>query len=402
MQSSGVDLLLKALDVSLDRHKLLVAILEIVTITTVGLFFLFVAGKLAGNGDSQLPSLILLFMGAALTWVVASWFNGALSHLSYEELAGRPRPSIGEAFGFATHHLASLLLVPILLLAILLGASIVEALVLLVGRIPSIGGFLAVLLFLPIVLVNAALIFALFFGTWLTPAIVAGDQTGPMQTMRQLESLVRQTPGRLIAFFTLTLVLMFMLGGVLYGILSAAGTQTQLLIAMAGGVNGTDLGLSSRLLGLLMSLAGYGGLSALGLGSPDVGLIGLLYLLAWVLLFACAAAVPFAIFPLSSACAVHINLAGAAALPQPAIPAGYPAGLPPIAPVAPYNPSAPAYLPPGSGTPPAVSPSFGSTLPAAPPASALPPTQAMTRCRSCGAELRPNARFCGKCGTTTT
>ena len=355
MQTTGIDLLLKAIDVSLDRRKLALAVLGLVTASVIGGIFF----GLAMTVDNVVAVALLALLGLIAVWVIATLFTGAISKMSYESLVGRPPLDVGDALRYAANHLTSLLFAPLLLAAVILAVYIAEVIVLLLGRIPTLGPILTSLLFLPLVLVNMFLLAFVFFGAWLVPAIIAGEGTGVMETLSRLRTIVRQAPGRIATYWVMTVLLMAILGLILLTVMSVAITQTQVLSTMAF-ADPTDL-----LLGpLLQFFDPFGG------GGRATDVATLLYVLALLLLSAVVVAIPYFIFPLACACATHISVTGGA-------PAAIPAAQP-----------APAVTPAAQPTP-------------APPPVQAPAQQApaVTRyCKQCGGPLRPRAGFCGQCG----
>ena len=110
MQPGGIDLLLQALYVSLERRKLVLAVLGLAAAGIIGGIF-FVSAASVGNGSAAMVAALL---GIVVIWVLSALFTGALSKLSYEDLVGRPPPGIGAALRYAAHHLACLLFAPLL------------------------------------------------------------------------------------------------------------------------------------------------------------------------------------------------------------------------------------------------------------------------------------------------
>ena len=350
MQTTGIDLLLKAIDVSLDRRKLALAVLGLVAAGVIGGIFF----GLAVSVDNAVAVALLALLGLIAVWVITTLFTGAISKMSYESLVGRPPLDVGDALRYAANHLTSLLFAPLLLAAVILAVYIAEVIVLLLGRIPTLGPILSSLLFLPLVLINMFLLAFVFFGAWLVPAIIAGEGTGVMETLSRLRTIVRQAPGRIATYWVMTLLLMLILGIVLLTVMSIAITQTQALSTMIAS-GGSPSALTDPL-----GLFGEFGL--------DAGIVGLLYLLASLLLSAVVVAIPYFVFPLACACATHISVTGGAPA---AIPAAQPAPVPP-----------PARMP-------------------APPPVQAPAQQApaaLRYCKQCGGPLRPGAGFCGQCG----
>ncbi|HIQ04661.1 MAG TPA: hypothetical protein EYH31_03095 [Anaerolineae bacterium] len=231
MQTTGIDLLLKAIDVSLERRKLALAVVGLVVMGVIGGIFFGLAGRV----DDIAVKAILAFLGLIAVWVIAALFIGAISKMSYESLAGRPSPGIGEALRYAVNHLTSLLFAPLLLWVVILAVYIAEAIVLLLGRIPTAGPILSSLLVLPIVLINMLLLVIVSVGAWLIPAIIAGEGTGAIDTLSRLKTIVRQAPGRIVTYWVTTAFLMVILGLVLFTLMSVAITQTEAISTLASG-----------------------------------------------------------------------------------------------------------------------------------------------------------------------
>jgi hypothetical protein len=359
MQTTGIDLLLRAIDVSLDRRKLTLAVLGLVVAGLIGGMFFGLAGRV----DDTAVKALLALLGLIAVWAVTTLFTGAISKMSYESLVGRPPLTMGEALRYAATHLTSLLFAPLLLAAMILAVYIAEAIVLLLGRIPTAGPILTSLLFLPVVLINMFLLAFVFLGAWLVPAIIAGEGTGVVETLSRLRTIVRQAPGPIATYWVMAVALMIILGLVLLTVMSIAITQTEALTALASG------GSPSALAGLFVTSPIDYLLGPLGQFGRAVDTAILLYVLALLLLGVVVVAIPYFIFPLACACAVHISVTrGApAAVPQPV--------------------PAPAVVPAAQPT-------------AAPPPARAPAPQApaVTRyCNQCGGPLRPGAKFCGQC-----
>ena len=363
MQTTGIDLLLKAIDVSLDRRKLALAVLGLMAAGVIGGIFF----GLAVSVDNVVAVALLALLGLIAVWVITTLFTGAISKMSYESLVGRPPLDMGDALRYAANHLTSLLFAPLLLAAVILAVYIAEVIVLLLGRIPTLGPILTSLLFLPLVLVNMFLLAFVFFGAWLVPAIIAGEGTGVVETLSRLRTIVRQAPGRIATYWVMTVVLVLILGLVLLTVMSIAITQTEALTALASG------GSPSALAGLFVTSPMDYLLGPLGQFGRAVDIAILLYVLALLLLSVVVVAIPYFIFPLACACATHISVAGGAPA---AVPVPQPVPAPP-----------PARMPAPAVTP------------APPPVQApvQPAPAAPSYCKHCGGPLRPGAKFCGQC-----
>jgi len=68
MQTTGIDLLLKAIDVSLDRRKLALAVLGLVVAGLIGGMFF----GLAASVDNVAATALLALLGLIAVWVVAA------------------------------------------------------------------------------------------------------------------------------------------------------------------------------------------------------------------------------------------------------------------------------------------------------------------------------------------
>ncbi len=361
MQTTGIDLLLRAIDVSLDRRKLALAVLGLLAAGLIGGMFF----GLAASVDNVVAVALLALLGLIAVWVITTLFTGAISKMSYESLAGRPPLDVGDALRYAAKHLTSLLFAPLLLAAVILAVYVAEAIVLLLGRIPTAGPILSSLLFLPLVLINMFLLAFVFFGAWLAPAIIAGEGTGVVETLSRLRTIVRQAPGRIATYWVMTVILVLILGLVLLTLMSIAITQTEALSTIASG--GTPAVLTGLFGGSPLDYL----LGPFGELGRTADIATLLYVLAMLLLSVVVVAIPYFIFPLACACATHISVTR-----------GAPAAAPVPQPV-PAPPAMPAAQP----------------TPVPPPARApVPQAPAATRyCNQCGGPLRPGARFCGQC-----
>ena len=407
--TSGVDLLLSALEISLNRRKLLLAALGLGVSSLVGGLF-FMIGSLLGTGD-----VFFLLVGVILSWMISTLVVGAIAKMSLAELSGNPALGVGEALQYALSHAGGFLLSPILLTLLFLGVGIAEGLVLLLGRLPTVGPYLNALLFLPLVLVTLGMLVLGFSGGWLIPAIVAGEGTNPIETLQRLRTIVWHAPGRIFTFLSLTLIVMIMLSVVVTFLVFYATTFVQTISALLFTTSpslGSPFGApftSNPLERLLFLLAGG---SSLGYLSPPVLLI---YAFSFLVLLITVIVIPYLIFPIAAACAVYLSLTQRSISPSPAVSTFAPPLLPanrplqdaltPSMSVSPNIPSRssvpamPAY-PPGDGAPAPQKGEPRSPVSNLPSGAAHPPdSEEATRfCRQCGNALRPHAVFCGQCG----
>jgi len=458
MNTSGIDLILRSIDLALDRRKLTLAFAGILLSAIGSGIFVWAVQQVS---DSLALSAIFSLFGLLVAWVVISLFAGAITQLSYGDLAGWSPRGLADALLSALQHLPSLLFAPLLLGLASVGVLLMELVLMLLGRIPYLGELLVAVLFLPAVLLNALMFVIVFAGTWLVYPVAMGENAGVLQTLRRVIDITRRNPARILTYLGMTVILSLLLVVVLLALAFGAYVLT-LMLTVAGMSleRALQMGLSNILgqLGPLVGLMGpMGGL----LGSPFSGglfggtastppltmdiagaLIGLETALLWL---GAIWAVPW-VFNLTASCAVFQSVAGQAPAPRPA-PAMQPAAWsppvpynapspvsPPYAaqPVQPVQPAQPIYPAPAQPArvptspmqppqaplpaqpasqvytpPPYARPQRGDEAPtfvtppkppvAAPPP--VPPVAAPRVCRVCGKPLAsPNSRFCQACG----
>jgi ribosomal protein L40E len=353
MQLTGLDLLLKAFDVSFDWRKLGFTILGLVVTFVAASPFLWIAAEVDNTAIGAIFMLIML----VVVWVLLTLVTGTVSKLSYEDMRGR-RMDVMDALRFTARHIASLLFSPLVLWIGIGVVILVEVILLFVGRIPVLGEIWASLIFLPLFVLNLFLVLLGFLGGWLGPFVVVGEETGVLDTLSRLVEIVRHAPGRLMAYLGMTLFLIAVavwpLIILVYGAFYLTGGLTMIGlgeekvtgILLAGLLKWLDAVPLGELLGEFLRLGwryGYG---------VEVGasftLASWIYSFSLVVILAAIYAF-FIVFPLSCGCAIYISVRAEA------------------------------------------------------PVEAVPREPVMKRyCIKCGAEVPPDAQFCTKCGAPQT
>jgi hypothetical protein len=392
MATTGIDLILRAIDLALDRRKVALAFAGIVAFGLIlGLFSLL--SNAIGSEDEAL-GIVVLILGLLVVWVLGALFSGAIAWLAWADLNGQPGLGAGAALQYAGGRLASFLLAPLGLGLIGFAVLLAETLILLMGRIPYAGELLAGLLYLPLVVINILVGLMIYMGSWLVyPAVVEADR-GVIETIRHVVRTMRSAAGQIVSYFILAILVM-VLAIVVLAFLAGAGLSVTNAVMMAGVSPEKMLGIqSTAIIGSLSDLLepfaelGRGfGLRSLPATYRIAGLLmslgngilagGILLVFPWT-------------FTMTVSCAVYYAVRGSvpapAGRPFPAPPQPLPAraappppGPQPASPMAPPQPPQPAQSP--------------YAPPPAAPAAGL-------RCYRCGSEVRLGARFCKQCGAT--
>ncbi len=233
MKEKGLAIILRAIDVSLDLRKLLVAVVGLALTLGVGAFLAFLGSR---TGDAGLFVFTLLaFIGM---WVGLSLVYGMVTRMSYLHLTRGDAGSWQEALGYALGHWASLMFTGLVLVLAVLGVFLVEVIALLLGRIPYLGELIASAAFLPLTLLNAFALLVVLVGSWLIYPIIAAEGTGVAGTIQRVVGLVRRSPGQVVAYIAIALIVV----GFASWIILALGYGGAALTAMA-----TLIGAGSRL-----------------------------------------------------------------------------------------------------------------------------------------------------------
>ena len=397
MQTVGLDAILKAIDVALDRRKLLLAFGGALAILVVAGIIMYV-GSLV---DNAIIAAVFGLLALIAAWALSALFSGALTHMSWQKLTAGRDVGASDALSFSLQHIVGFALSPLALALVALAVVIVEVVLMLLGRIPYLGELWVALIFLPLVLVNIVLFVGIAAGSWLVYPIVAESGAGPVHAVRRVIELVRRSPGRLISYFILALVVIALAVLIIWPLVSLGLSQTYML--MVGGVGVEKMG--DLLLGGLFGnfMPDLPGLLGGFFPSRDIPFtIDVARFLLGVEVMALLAAVVYAfpwVFVLTMSCAVYASLTGAPT----AQPQGPPAAAQPPQPV--YQPPQPAYQPPQPAyQPPAYDPPAAYQPPQAVPPTvqqpsgypAVQPTALV--CVSCGKQIKTGTRFCPFCG----
>jgi hypothetical protein len=416
MNMSGLDLVLKSIDLSFDWRKLALAILGIVATVLGGGLFIWIGNQLAR--DAGVLALLFNLVGLLIAMAINALFMGAITRLSYDDLTGQPaQRGLTTALLDAVPRLPTLFLSPLLLVLGVLAVIVVEAVLLLLGRIPILGEIIVALVFLPLILINAFLFIVLAASTWLIIPIAVAENAGVIPAIQRAIDLTRRAPGRIVVYLIITTFLAFFIVlGVGLLLFLAYSVTLSLTITGMSFERAIQMGLSGfmSLLGpmgglLRYNYGGFGGFRDIPITMTLANF--LITLETFVLWFGAVFALP-RVFTLTAAGAVYLNVVGQVPAPQPMPmpmpqqPAWTPPAAAPAA--AAWPPAAPPPTPSYSNQPvqPAAAytpqPAYTPTVQAGPaytppPVSNIPPAARL--CVSCGKPLaNPSSRFCQACG----
>ncbi len=306
----GLDILFRAVDVSLSKSKLALALGGSLTAVLVWLLTAFLASRLLG--DSLVFGALFVILGSVLAWLAFSLTLGALTRMSYTELTGRQPIALREAVRYAGRRWSQFALTPLALLAAVAVAGIAEVAVLLVGRVDYLGELLDSLLFLPAFVLNLFLIAAVAFGSSLVYPIVIDRGRGIAGSLAYLIKLMRAVPGRVVLYLGTASIVTGIATAVLWGLVFAALAFTiQALTAGLGIEKFGALMMSdfSGLMGIIPGLDlpyGFGRLFA-GNNPATYAIAGRLLQLGIVIVLAGTLAYPL-VLQTSLACAVYLNV----------------------------------------------------------------------------------------------
>jgi hypothetical protein len=347
MRTVGFELILEALDVSLDSCKIVFAIGGLFVVGGVTGLLSFIGQEV----DSDPVATALLVLAALAAWILSNLVYGTVAKMSYDDLGRRPNHGWLPALGYAARHLPALLFSPLALLIAIALVLVVEGLVLMVGHVPYLGELWVSLLFLPLVVLNLFLILLGYLGVWLVPAVVAGEGGGIWATLRCVQQAVRRAPGRILAYLSIAVVLGVLAALIVIPLVYAATAGT-IAFATAVMVGPDVIDLASTLSGLELDSISYvlGNVFQLGSGRDRVTLqiAGVILGLALLLIPMAILAVLLVVFPVSCACASYLSVRQDEPEPAPV------------------------------------------------PVTWVEPRQQW--CANCGAEVSPQARFCLRCG----
>lgn len=397
MNASSFDLILRAIDLSFDRRKLSLAILGAIATVIVGGVFIWIGNQLAR--DTGILAMLFYLVGLIGAVATMAVFSGAITRISYGDLIGQPMHRISEALSLSLGRLPTLLLSPLLIVLGVAVAVLIEALTLLIGRIPILGELIVSIAFVPLVLFNAFLLIVVAVSVWLIFPIAIAENAGVIQAIQRTIELVRRAPGRIMLYLIMSALLsILVVAGAGLLLVSAYSLTLTLTVSSMSFERAMQMGLSNFAFllgpfGNLNSLFYYSGFGRFAYEAPPItmNIAALLLILGTAILwFGLVFALPN-VFNLTASCAVYLSVGGQAFTPRPAA-APQPAWSPAPPPPAPQPmPPQPPYTPP---TPPV---QYTPTV-AQPSPHPMPPAARL--CVKCGKPLpSPTSRFCQACGT---
>ncbi len=312
MKDKGLTLILKAIDVSLDWRKLIVAVAGLAATLGAGAFLMFLGSRTGAAG-----LFLFTLLGFIVLWVGLSLVYGMLTRMSYLHLTRGDAGSWQEALGYAVAHWASLVFTGLVMGLALLGIFLVEVIVLLLGRIPYLGELIASLAFVPLTLLNAFALLVVVVGSWLIYPIIAAEGTGVAGTIQRVVALVRRSPGQVVAYVAIAMIAVLFASWIIFAI----GYGGVALTAVA-----TLMGAGSRLGRLFGGITPGMGMSPYGFGAMPyratslpftMQLAGLIYAVGLAVLAAIWMAFPV-LFLMSAATATYLSVSESGAEGAPA------------------------------------------------------------------------------------
>lgn len=353
MKDKGFALILKAIDVSMDLRKLLVAVVGFAATMAVLALLMFL-GMRTGAGGAIFFSMLAL----VAAWIGFSLLYGTITRMSYLHLTTGDAGTWQDAFGYATSHLVSLMFTGLALAVAALGIFIAEIILMLLGRIPYLGELIASLAFLPLTILNAFMLLVLIVGGWLIFPVIVAEDKGVNGAINRVVGLVRKSPGQIVAYLAIALILVGFASSIIFAI-GYGGVALTTSATLIGGGNRLAR-VFSGFFGMPMTYSPYEwGMAPIRYSMPfTMSLAQLIYFIAMAGFFGLLASFP-AVFMLSAATAAYINVAEEGASPS------------------------------------------EETV----PVGSVPPTRDVesseTRCANCGAALTPGQKFCPECGAPT-
>lgn len=351
MENFGIDTILRALDISLDRRKAGFAIAGLFVSTLVAGLFFYIAIE-AGSG---FITVLFGLLGVIASWVLSTLVTGTLARMSYNELSTGRTLGWRPALAYSRGHLGTLIFSPLALGVGILLALLVQLILLFLGRIPYLGELWVAVLFLPLVVINLFIILLAYLGGWLIPAVVAAEGRGIADTLRRVQQMVRRAPGRILAYLSIAVILGLLAALIIVPLVYSAVVSTAGLTVLALG-EGRLAEFSRAIPGVsdLFFLPSPFGLSpwlTYGTGGVPITmrLAGFILTVTVLLIPVVVFAELFIVFPIACGCATYLSVMGETVAP---------------------------------GT--------------MQPRQARPPGPAF--CIRCGAELPPGTRFCLQCG----
>lgn len=348
MKDKGFALILKAIDISMDLRKLLTAVAGFAATLAVLALLMFL-GTRTGSGGAIFFGLLAV----VAAWIGFSLVYGTITRMSYLHLTTGDPGTWQDALGYATSHLVSLMFTGLVLVLAMVGVFIAEIIVMLLGRIPYLGELLASLAFLPLTVINAFVLLVLIVGAWLIFPVIVAEDKGVGGTISRVVQLVRKSPGQIVAYIAIALILVAFASWIIFAIGYGGAAMTTSTTLIGGGNRLSRV--FSGFFGMPMDYSMHRWGTQLGYTSVPftMSLAQLIYAISMAGFFGLLASFP-AVFMLSAATATYINVAEEQ-----------------------------------SATP-------EQAAPATPPAPDAEPSE--RRCANCGASLEPGQKFCPECG----
>jgi hypothetical protein len=250
MFRSGLNTIFGAIDAALDKRKLGLAFLGIVTAVFGGGLFWYLGALL---GDNLILTALFGFVGMLIVYVVATTFSGSLAWMGWQELAEDNRVTIKEALAFGRNNIVKLVLSPFALVLFGLAVIVAQLLLLLLGRIPYLGDLLVAVAFLPLILINTLLFIFMAVGAWMIFPVIAEEQRSVSKTIGRIVALVRSSPARLISYYLLALVIIGIALAIVWSLLAFSLAQTTTLIQTGIGGDNWNAIVRSSMWGRLLS-----------------------------------------------------------------------------------------------------------------------------------------------------
>jgi hypothetical protein len=230
-QSYGLEWLLRSIHVALSKRQVLGATVGLLISTFIVGPILFIGATIAK--DNATVGDIFHWLGLILLLVLLTMWMGMLAKMSRDELNGE-RGDIWKAIGFTIGHLPGLL-APFALGVVGAIVALIELVLFFSGRIPTVGDIAVGCLFVPLMFINLALIAIFVVAWWLTPGIVAVEQSTFGTTLSGLTRAIQHGLPALLVFLAVAILLIAAVMAFLNGLLSTAQLITMWVASPAAG-----------------------------------------------------------------------------------------------------------------------------------------------------------------------
>jgi hypothetical protein len=302
----GIAWLIRAIDASLDRHKLFVAAGGSLLAAVLAAGGLWITSRLLR--ESAVLAILFALVGIVSGGLAMTLTIGAITRMAHADLTGRAAVSPREAVGFGLRRLLDLAITPLALAVLGLLAILAEAAILLIGRIDYLGEIVASALFVPALLVNLFLVILLGFGASLIAPIIVDRGRGVVGTLQYLYALMRRVPGRVVFYLGTSWLIAGVVTWMVWALVALAFVLTlQMLAVGLGAEKGAAVAVGDLLDWLptsaLSSFMGRGG----GAERFTFGIAGALLRMGFLVTSAVALAFPL-VLQMSLACAVYLHV----------------------------------------------------------------------------------------------